>query len=278
MGWDCLAARHAPARLRHGGRTTVRRRWFRPATHAWLTRESGGVMLGTAAWTGRRVVWSDAAALISRKAACADTDADVGDWVVWARTRAGAHKVNRHGVAGHGVEVALLLEGDRWDVRRHAGRAGMPARPACAGFSQANFSKFVRQTLTATVAVESEWIVHDVPVHQTKRTRRVPLEEPRDFSEPAEEDARRAHGELLTSAPLAEPEESRSRARISERRVVTVQGCAAGASPRGGAPVEAMLVSCDACPTSSPLPRNCCPSSPPPVGNGRRWISPPAGV
>ena len=44
-----------------------------------------------------------------------------------------------------------------------------------------------KKAFTATVAVENERLVHDVPVNQINLTRRVSSEEPRDAAEHAEE-------------------------------------------------------------------------------------------
>ncbi|GIX18904.1 MAG: hypothetical protein KatS3mg120_0580 [Erythrobacter sp.] len=54
-------------------------------------------------------------------------------------------------------------------------------------FALANFIKTTLHAYTATLAVENERLVHDVPVNQINLTRRVQSEEPRDLDEHLEE-------------------------------------------------------------------------------------------
>ncbi len=98
----------------------------------------------------------------------------------------------------------------------------VPVRPTHAEFALANFVKTTLHALTATLGVENERIVHNVPVNQINLTRRVRSEEPRDAAEQAEEQERFAHAVLLASAPLPEPEDSRYRARIYRGLAITV--------------------------------------------------------
>jgi malonyl-CoA reductase/3-hydroxypropionate dehydrogenase (NADP+) len=97
-----------------------------------------------------------------------------------------------------------------------------PVRPSHAEFALANFVKTTLHALTATLGVENERLVHNVPVNQINLTRRVRSEEPRDLAEQAEEQERFAHAVLLASAPLPEPEDSRYRARIYRGLAITV--------------------------------------------------------
>ncbi len=98
----------------------------------------------------------------------------------------------------------------------------VPVRPTHAEFALANFVKTTLHALTATLGVENERLVHNVPVNQINLTRRVRSEEPRDAAEQAEEQERFAHAVLLASAPLPEPEDSRYRARIYRGLAITV--------------------------------------------------------
>lgn len=98
----------------------------------------------------------------------------------------------------------------------------VPVRPTHAEFALANFVKTTLHALTATLGVENERLVHNVPVNQINLTRRVRSEEPRDVAEQAEEQERFAHAVLLASAPLPEPEDSRYKARIYRGLAITV--------------------------------------------------------
>lgn len=97
-----------------------------------------------------------------------------------------------------------------------------PVRPSHAEFALANFVKTTLHALTATLGVENERLVHNVPVNQINLTRRVRSEEPRDLAEQAEEQERFAHAVLLASAPLPDAEDSRYRARIYRGLAITV--------------------------------------------------------
>ncbi len=97
-----------------------------------------------------------------------------------------------------------------------------PVRPSHAEFALANFVKTTLHALTATLGVENERLIHNVPVNQINLTRRVRSEEPRDLAEQAEEQERFAHAVLLASAPLPDAEDSRYRARIYRGLAITV--------------------------------------------------------
>jgi malonyl-CoA reductase / 3-hydroxypropionate dehydrogenase (NADP+) len=98
----------------------------------------------------------------------------------------------------------------------------VPVRPTHAEFALANFVKTTLHALTATLGVENERLVHNVPVNQINLTRRVRSEEPRNAAEQAEEQERFAHAVMLAAAPLPEPEDSRYRARIYRGLAITV--------------------------------------------------------
>ncbi len=89
-------------------------------------------------------------------------------------------------------------------------------------FALANFIKTTLHAFTATLAVENERLVHDVPVNQINLTRRVQSEEPRDLDEHLEEVKRFARAVLLVGAPLPDAEDSRYRARIYRGMSMTV--------------------------------------------------------
>ena len=89
-------------------------------------------------------------------------------------------------------------------------------------FSLANFVKTTLHALTATLAVENERLVNDVPVNQINLTRRVRSEEPRNEDETLEEVRRFARAVLLAGAPLPDAEDSRYRSRIYRGMAITV--------------------------------------------------------
>jgi malonyl-CoA reductase / 3-hydroxypropionate dehydrogenase (NADP+) len=91
-----------------------------------------------------------------------------------------------------------------------------------AAFALANFVKTTLHAFTATIAVENERLVHDVPVNQINLTRRVRSEEPRNQAEHEEEVKRFARAVLLAGAPLPDAEDSRYRARIYRGMAITV--------------------------------------------------------
>jgi len=94
--------------------------------------------------------------------------------------------------------------------------------PQGLGFALANFVKTTLHAFTATLAVENERLVHDVPVNQINLTRRVRSEEPRNDEEHLEEVKRFGRAVLLAGAPLPDAEDSRYRARIYRGMAITV--------------------------------------------------------
>ena len=91
-----------------------------------------------------------------------------------------------------------------------------------AGFALANFIKTTMHAFTATLAVENERLVHDVPVNQINLTRRARSEEPRNAAEHLEEVKRFGRAVLLAGAPLPDAEDSRYRSRIYRGMAITV--------------------------------------------------------
>jgi malonyl-CoA reductase/3-hydroxypropionate dehydrogenase (NADP+) len=89
-------------------------------------------------------------------------------------------------------------------------------------FALANFVKTTLHAFTATLAVENERLIHDVPINQINLTRRVRSEEPRNLDEYLEELKRFARAVLLVGAPLPDAEDSRYRARIYRGMSMTV--------------------------------------------------------
>ena len=91
-----------------------------------------------------------------------------------------------------------------------------------ARFALANFIKTTMHAFTATLAVENERLVHDVPVNQINLTRRARSEEPRNAAEHQEEVKRFGRAVLLAGAPLHDAEDSRYRSRIYRGMAITV--------------------------------------------------------
>ena len=94
--------------------------------------------------------------------------------------------------------------------------------PAGTRFALANFCKTTLHAFTATLAVENERLVHDVPVNQINLTRRARSEEPRNDAEHLEEVKRFGRAVLLAGAPLPDAEDSRYRSRIYRGMAITV--------------------------------------------------------
>ena len=108
------------------------------------------------------------------------------------------------------------------DVRLVLVSPDAPLHPSAAEFALANFAKTTLHAFTATLGVESERLVHQVPVNQVNLTRRVRSEEPRDAAELAEELDRFAHAVVLAGAPLPDADTSRYRSRIYRGLAITV--------------------------------------------------------
>jgi malonyl-CoA reductase/3-hydroxypropionate dehydrogenase (NADP+) len=108
------------------------------------------------------------------------------------------------------------------DVRLVLVSPDVPLNPTAAEFALANLVKTTLHAFTATLGVESERLVHQVPVNQVNLTRRVRSEEPRDAAERDEELERFAHAVVLAGAPLPDADTSRYRSRIYRGLAITV--------------------------------------------------------
>jgi malonyl-CoA reductase/3-hydroxypropionate dehydrogenase (NADP+) len=108
------------------------------------------------------------------------------------------------------------------DVRLVLVSPDVPLHPTAAEFALANLVKTTLHAFTATLGVESERLVHQVPVNQVNLTRRVRSEEPRDAAELEEELERFAHAVVLAGAPLPDADTSRYRSRIYRGLAITV--------------------------------------------------------
>ncbi len=124
MRAECLAD---PGRF-HGDIAQRELHWFNPAVGAqgaWITWDDG-----LRRWTGWDAVTGvavqpelDAQYTPWTRAFNADA-APFWKWFDGGLTNAGFNEVDRHVLAGHGAEAALIFEGDRWDMSVDGGRGG----------------------------------------------------------------------------------------------------------------------------------------------------------
>ena len=124
--WDAMrAAVLADPGAFHGeiaGRTV---HWFVSAlgiAGAWVARDDAGTWSGWDAQTGSPLVADVPADFAPWDVAFDASDAPHWRWFTGGRTNAAFNEVDRHVLAGHGDEVALIFEGDRWDMAANGGR------------------------------------------------------------------------------------------------------------------------------------------------------------
>ncbi len=112
----------------HGDIAAREIHWFEPAvgTHgAWLSFEvASGTWRGWDARSGEPVTPALPADWRPWQQALDDSEAPFYRWFGGALTNACFNEVDRHVAAGHGAEIALWFEGDRWDQSRDGGRGG----------------------------------------------------------------------------------------------------------------------------------------------------------
>ncbi|MBX9796709.1 MAG: AMP-binding protein, partial [Sphingomonas sp.] len=89
---------------------------------AWLSRGEDGRWHGWNAATGAALVSDPGAGFAPWANAFDATTPPHWRWFVGGRTNAAFNEVDRHVLAGHGDEVALIFEGDRWDMAAEGGR------------------------------------------------------------------------------------------------------------------------------------------------------------
>ena len=89
---------------------------------AWLTRTGDGQWSGWDASTGAPVAPGLPADFLPWTEAFDGTDPPHWRWFVGGRTNAAFNEIDRHVLDGHGDEVALIFEGDRWDMSSDGGR------------------------------------------------------------------------------------------------------------------------------------------------------------
>lgn len=124
MRAECLAD---PGRF-HGEIAKRELHWFHAAigaNGAWITWDDA-----TQQWTGFDAVTGTAlhaglsADYTPWSRAFNGDAAPFWKWFDGALTNAGFNEVDRHVLAGHGAETAILFEGDRWDMSLDRGRGG----------------------------------------------------------------------------------------------------------------------------------------------------------
>ena len=112
----------------HGDTAARLLHWFWPSVGpagAWLALDpESGRWTGWDAQTAAPVDADIAAGARPWTRAFNDDEAPFFRWFDGARTNAAFNEIDRHVLAGHGHECALIFEGDRWDMSLDGGRGG----------------------------------------------------------------------------------------------------------------------------------------------------------
>ena len=111
----------------HGDIAATAMHWFVAevgAEGAWLCRDDHGHWSGWDAKTGFSVTAALPADFAPWQTAFDASDPPHWRWFVGGRTNACFSEVDRHVLAGHGDEAALVFEGDRWDMSASGGKGG----------------------------------------------------------------------------------------------------------------------------------------------------------
>jgi acrylyl-CoA reductase (NADPH) / 3-hydroxypropionyl-CoA dehydratase / 3-hydroxypropionyl-CoA synthetase len=109
----------------HGAIAAERIHWFvagQGVAGAWLTRDVSGIWSGWDATTGAPVTSDVPADFTPWTMAFDASNPPQWRWFTGGRTNAAFNEIDRHVLAGHGDEAALIFEGDRWDMAADAGR------------------------------------------------------------------------------------------------------------------------------------------------------------
>ncbi|MFQ3666907.1 MAG: AMP-binding protein, partial [Sphingomonadaceae bacterium] len=131
----------------HGTIAATRLHWFRPESGAWLTLDpDSGRWTGWHAETGEPVETEGG---MPWTCAFNAEAAPHFRWFEGGWTNACMNEVDRHVLAGHGAEAALIFEGDRWDLAADGGR-GAPVD--CYSVSR---RKLLLETAKCAVALEA---------------------------------------------------------------------------------------------------------------------------
>ena len=112
----------------HGDLARRTLHWFvadEGAHGAWLTWDvDSATWHGWDAATGAPVTSAKGADFAPWRTAFDDGEAPFYRWFAGALTNAGFNEVDRHVLAGHGAEAAVIFEGDRWDMSLDGGKGG----------------------------------------------------------------------------------------------------------------------------------------------------------
>ena len=108
----------------HGNIAAQTMHWFVPtvgAAGAWLSKGRDGLWAGWDAQSGDEVAPDLPADFAPWETALDGSAPPHWRWFVGGRTNAGFSEVDRHVLAGHGDETAIIFEGDRWDMSANGG-------------------------------------------------------------------------------------------------------------------------------------------------------------
>ncbi len=108
----------------HGALASREIHWYDASTRRWLSLGDDDYWHGFDARTGAPVAGPAREQWQPWTRGFDDDDPPFYRWFVGGRTNACFNEVDRHVLAGHGDETALLVEGDRWDQSRNNGRGG----------------------------------------------------------------------------------------------------------------------------------------------------------
>lgn len=111
----------------HGAIAAQTMHWFVATVGvagAWLSKGSDGRWTGWDAQSGDAVAPDLAADFAPWDRAFDGSEPPHWRWFVGGRTNAGFSEVDRHVLAGHGDETAIIFEGDRWDMSANGGNGG----------------------------------------------------------------------------------------------------------------------------------------------------------
>jgi acrylyl-CoA reductase (NADPH)/3-hydroxypropionyl-CoA dehydratase/3-hydroxypropionyl-CoA synthetase len=151
--WDTMrtAALADPGAF-HGAIAARTIHWFAPDighAGAWLSRGDRGRWSGWDAATGEALTAAVPVDFTPWTQAFDASQPPHWRWFVGGRTNAAFNELDRHVLAGHGDEAALIFEGDRWDMAADGGR-GAPVD--CFAVSR---KRLLLETVKCAVALET---------------------------------------------------------------------------------------------------------------------------
>lgn len=124
--WSAMrAAALADPGAFHGAIAARAIHWYVPeiaTSGAWVSRDDDGIWRGWDAATGQALTAAVPDDFAPWSQSFDATQPPHWRWFVGARTNAAFNELDRHVLAGHGDEAALIFEGDRWDMAADGGR------------------------------------------------------------------------------------------------------------------------------------------------------------